>query len=84
LKPVPRTRKSVPAPDLFGYSPLDASHADHTSPQGLRYVQEAMDSGVERELVAKIQNLPFQPFLFHGHEGNRRVVSFGYQYDFTT
>ena len=26
--------------------------------------------------------LPFQPFQFHGFEGKRRVISFGWRYDF--
>ena len=27
--------------------------------------------------------LPFQEFDFHGYKGKRRVVSFGWQYDFS-
>jgi hypothetical protein len=26
--------------------------------------------------------VPFKPFAFHGYLGNRRVVSFGWRYDY--
>ena len=33
--------------------------------------------------MADIQRLPFKEFQFHGFEGKRRVVSFGWRYDFS-
>jgi hypothetical protein len=36
----------------------------------------------ERRLVEELEALPFKAFDFHGHLGRRRVVSFGWQYDF--
>lgn len=33
-------------------------------------------------LVARFADLPFQPFEFHGYLGKRRVVSFGWRYDY--
>ena len=33
-------------------------------------------------MVARIQELPFKEFEFHGFLGKRRVVSFGWHYDF--
>ena len=30
-----------------------------------------------------MRELPFRAFEFHGYTGNRRVISFGWQYDFT-
>ena len=36
----------------------------------------------ERSLVDWLATLAFQPFQFRGFEGRRRVVSFGWQYDF--
>ena len=33
-------------------------------------------------IVAEIERLPFRAFQFHGFEGRRRVVSFGWRYDF--
>jgi alkylated DNA repair dioxygenase AlkB len=38
----------------------------------------------ERELVACLVDLPFRAFEFQGYLGKRRVVSFGWQYDFNT
>ena len=35
-----------------------------------------------RRVVERTQNLPFQEFDFHGFLGKRRVVSFGWKYDF--
>ena len=26
--------------------------------------------------------MPFKPFEFHGYQGNRRIVSYGYRYDY--
>ena len=49
---------------------------------GFRYRPELLDEGEERALVAEIARLPFKPFEFHGFLGNRRVVSFGWKYDF--
>src|SRR5262249_23707672 len=34
------------------------------------------------DLVAHLQQLPFKEFEFHGFLGKRRVVSFGWRYDF--
>lgn len=49
---------------------------------GLAYRRELVDAAGERELVARIGALPFRKFQFHGWEGNRRTVSFGWHYDF--
>jgi alkylated DNA repair dioxygenase AlkB len=38
--------------------------------------------GDERELLAHMEGLPFRNFEFHGYTGKRRVVSFGWHYDF--
>lgn len=51
-------------------------------PEGFRYEPELLDEAEERTLVAEIQRLPFKQFNFHGFSGKRRVVSFGWQYDF--
>lgn len=32
--------------------------------------------------MRQFQALPFKPFDFHGHLGNRRIVSYGYGYDY--
>ena len=53
-------------------------------PGGFRYQPEFVSAEEERELVAAFADLPFRPFEFQGYVGNRRVVSFGWQYDFNT
>lgn len=51
-------------------------------PEGFRYQNELISGADERDLVAEIERLPFRAFEFHGFTGNRRVVSFGWRYDF--
>ena len=52
------------------------------SPDGFRYCLDFLDEEEERSLVAEIERLPFKEFEFHGFAGRRRVVSFGWRYDF--
>ncbi len=51
-------------------------------PDGFRYRPDVLDEDEERALVAEIARLPFKAFEFHGFSGKRRVVSFGWRYDF--
>jgi alkylated DNA repair dioxygenase AlkB len=60
-------------PDLFA--------ADAT-PEGFRWTVELITPQAEAELIAAIAGLPFAPFEFRGFLGARRVVSFGWRYDF--
>jgi alkylated DNA repair dioxygenase AlkB len=64
--------------DLFGVVPAPPPAA----PDGFRYQPELISPAEEAALAARIAALPFQPFDFHGHLGNRRVVSFGLRYDY--
>ena len=52
-------------------------------PEGFRYCPEAITAEDETRLLAEIAGLPFKEFQFHGFEGKRRVVSFGWRYDFS-
>src|SRR4051812_5793097 len=52
-------------------------------PEGLAYCPDVISRAEESDLMAKIAALPFREFQFHGFEGRRRVVSFGWRYDFT-
>lgn len=53
-------------------------------PPGMRYFDDIISQSHERELVAYIAGLPLQPFEFAGgFKGNRRVISFGWRYDYT-
>jgi alkylated DNA repair dioxygenase AlkB len=51
-------------------------------PEGFRYEPDFLSPDEERDLVARLESLPFKGFEFHGFVGNRRVVSFGWKYDF--
>jgi alkylated DNA repair dioxygenase AlkB len=51
-------------------------------PDGLAYQPEVLSSADERALIQTLGTLPFRPFEFHGHVGKRRVLSFGWRYDF--
>ena len=51
-------------------------------PDGFAYRAALITPAEEAALVEAIRALPFAPFQFHGFEGNRRVVSFGWRYDF--
>lgn len=51
-------------------------------PEGLIYQPDLIAPDEETTLVAAIAELGFKPFQFQGYEGNRRVVSFGWAYDF--
>jgi alkylated DNA repair dioxygenase AlkB len=49
------------------------------------YAEEFMSSGAEQALAKQIAALPLKPFEFvGGFRGNRRVVSFGWRYDFNS
>ncbi len=51
-------------------------------PEGLRYQGDLLTPAEERALVQEFAALPFREFEFHGFRGKRRVVSFGWQYNF--
>lgn len=51
-------------------------------PAGFRYALDVIETAEEQRLVAALADLPFKEFEFHGFLGKRRVVSFGYRYDF--
>ena len=52
-------------------------------PEGFRYKAELIGSADEAALLARVRELPFREFEFHGYAGKRRVVSFGWHYDFS-
>ena len=53
------------------------------TPEGFVYRPEFLSRDEEAELAAWLGTLPFAAFQFRGYEGRRRVVSYGWQYDFT-
>jgi alkylated DNA repair dioxygenase AlkB len=62
------------APQLFDLPPV--------APEGFAYRADLVSREEEAELLARLAELPFEPFLFQGFEGRRRVCSFGHRYDF--
>ena len=65
-------------PDLFGGATAPAL------PEGLRYRPGLLGASDERALLERVRGLPFREFEFHGYTGKRRVVSFGWRYDFSS
>jgi alkylated DNA repair dioxygenase AlkB len=61
---------------------LDLLGSEPELPEGLSYRAELLSPREEAALIARIAALPFAPFQFHGFEGKRRTVSFGWQYRF--
>jgi alkylated DNA repair protein (DNA oxidative demethylase) len=62
--------------DLFGAAKPDR-------PAGFRYRPEAISPALADDLMARFEALPFEAFDFHGFKGHRRVVYFGWRYDFS-
>ncbi|MEA3063147.1 MAG: hypothetical protein QOJ94_2928 [Sphingomonadales bacterium] len=60
--------------DLFGGEP--------GLPDGLAYRPAFLDPAEEAALAERLAALAFRPFEFHGFEGKRRTVSFGWHYRF--
>src|SRR4051812_34665800 len=52
-------------------------------PPGLRYQPDLISSEEEQEVAGQLAALPFGAFEFQGYLGKRRVLSFGWQYDFS-
>lgn len=68
--------------DIFG----GAGGARKTAaalPEGFRYEPELIGPEDEAALLSFVRELPFRDFEFHGYTGKRRVVSFGWHYDFS-
>ncbi len=62
--------------DLFGVAP------EMPGPDGFRYAPDAILPAEELALVEQFRTLPFKEFEFQGFTGKRRVVSYGWRYDF--
>ncbi|SCW47710.1 Alkylated DNA repair dioxygenase AlkB [Rhizobium mongolense subsp. loessense] len=64
-----------PQGDLF-------AEAEARLPQGFRYQPAVVPEAVQSDLLREIRQLPLKPFDFHGFEGKRKVISYGWKYDF--
>jgi len=52
-------------------------------PEGFKYQPDLVSPSEERRLLQHIRELPFQEFEFHGFVGKRRVVYYGWRYNFS-
>ena len=65
-----------------------AAHADLFDPRpavlpaGFKYQPDLISKETERTLAEQIAGLPLKEFEFQGFLGKRRIVSFGWRYDF--
>src|SRR5256885_14856119 len=48
----------------------------------MRYAPDLISVEKEQSLLQELAALPFREFEFHGFLGKRRVISFGWHYDF--
>jgi alkylated DNA repair dioxygenase AlkB len=51
-------------------------------PEGFLYQADVLPPDQEQALVEHVRELPLQEFEFHGYVGKRRVLSYGWHYDF--
>src|SRR5690242_33674 len=63
-----------PAADLFATAQFP--------PRGFSYWPLAFSGAEESAWVRQLEALPFKPFEFHGYFGKRRIVSYGWRYDY--
>ena len=56
--------------------------ADPAIPEGFRYRTGVISAEYEARLINDIRPLPFKEFEFLEYTGKRRVVSFGWRYDY--
>jgi alkylated DNA repair dioxygenase AlkB len=63
-------------------SQLDLLGAARALPEGFKYQPDVISSDDEQKLLQQVRELPFRDFEFQGYVGKRRVVSYGWQYDF--
>jgi len=66
---------SISQTDLFGAPPP-------AFPDGFRFEPEVIDAATEAALLEQVRVLPFREFEFQGYTAKRRVISFGWHYDF--
>jgi alkylated DNA repair dioxygenase AlkB len=62
---------------------LDLLEPTPSLPAGLNYRTDFLSPDEESALVERVRALQFKEFEFHGYQGKRRVVSFGFRYDFS-
>ena len=63
-------------------SQLALFDSGRSMPDGFKYQADFLSRDEERELLRHFENLTFREFEFQGFVGKRRVLSFGWKYDF--
>jgi len=53
-------------------------------PEGFAYRRDFLTTEEEADLLRRFESLPFEPFDFHGYIAKRRIVEYGWEYDFGT
>jgi alkylated DNA repair dioxygenase AlkB len=53
-------------------------------PEGFAYCPEFLSQHEEEELLRLFRQLDFRPFNFRGYIAKRRIVEYGFEYDFTS
>jgi alkylated DNA repair dioxygenase AlkB len=53
-------------------------------PEGFVYQPEFLNNEEHDELLRAIEELDFRPFDFHGYVAKRRIVEYGFEYDFSS
>lgn len=61
---------------------FDEGPAPAALPEGFRYRADLVSAEDEQALHDRVRELTFRDFEFQGYVGKRRVVSFGWRYDF--
>jgi alkylated DNA repair dioxygenase AlkB len=51
-------------------------------PDGFLYQPDFLTKAEEASLLRTFQSLPFEVFDFHGYKARRRIVEYGWEYDF--
>lgn len=62
--------------------PRKQSSSTTELPEGFLYQRDFLSEREETELLGIIQGLPFEVFDFHGYKAKRRIVEYGWEYDF--
>jgi len=63
--------------------PRRANVSDAALPEGFVYRPEFLSGDEEQQLLAKFGTLHFHPFDFQGYTAKRRIIEYGYEYDFS-
>ena len=61
---------------------LSLFSAGATLPEGFQYQANLVSPEEEQRLLEWVRQLPLKDFEFQGYVGKRRVISYGWQYDF--